>query len=131
MGKGNIKNLIMNSDRSPEEVRANSRKGGIKSGEVRRQKKRLNEIAKAVMSCDVSEKQKKQLEAFGLSEEEQSQWTLCVMGLLKVAQKNGDVKAVSKLQELTGEGFSQTVVEEKQQALLNAFKNVLTNEKDD
>ena len=40
----NEQNLIPNSQRSPEEVRENARKGGIKSGQVRRQKKMLREI---------------------------------------------------------------------------------------
>lgn len=35
----NEQNLIPNSQRSPSEVRENSRKGGIKSGEVRREKR--------------------------------------------------------------------------------------------
>ena len=35
----NEENLIPNSKRSPSEVRENGRKGGIKSGEVRREKK--------------------------------------------------------------------------------------------
>lgn len=129
MGKGNFNNLVQNIERTPERIREVAVKAGKASGVARRKKKQLNEIARAVMSCDVSEKQKKQLEQFGLSEEEQNQWTLCIMGLLKVAQKNGDVKAISKLQELTGEGCSQTVEEEKQRALLEAFKNVFLDEK--
>lgn len=40
----NEKNLIPNSNRSPNEVRENGRKGGKKSGEVRREKKLLREL---------------------------------------------------------------------------------------
>lgn len=40
----NEQNLIPNSQRSPEEVRENGRKGGIKSGEVRRAKKTFREL---------------------------------------------------------------------------------------
>lgn len=40
----NEQNLISNSERSPSEVRANSRKGGIASGVARRRKKTLREI---------------------------------------------------------------------------------------
>lgn len=40
----NEQNLIPNSERSPSEVRANGRKGGIASGEARRAKKTLREI---------------------------------------------------------------------------------------
>lgn len=42
----NEKNLIPNSERTPSELREITKKGGIKSGEVRRQKKTLSELAK-------------------------------------------------------------------------------------
>ena len=40
----NEQNLIPNSQRSPSEVRENARKGGIKSGEVRRAKRTFREL---------------------------------------------------------------------------------------
>ena len=45
MPRGNIKNLKPNSERSPEEIKEITRKGGIKSGEARRRK---SEIRKAL-----------------------------------------------------------------------------------
>ena len=42
----NDSNLIPNTERSPEELREMGRKGGIKSGESRRRKKRQREIMK-------------------------------------------------------------------------------------
>lgn len=39
----NKNNLIPNSERSPSELREMGRKGGIRSGEVRRQNKRIRE----------------------------------------------------------------------------------------
>lgn len=41
----NDENLIPNSERSPSELREMGRKGGIRSGEVRRQNKRIRESA--------------------------------------------------------------------------------------
>lgn len=41
----NDENLIPNSERSPSELREMGRKGGIRSGEVRRRNKRLRESA--------------------------------------------------------------------------------------
>ena len=41
----NDNNLIPNSERSPSELREMGRKGGIRSGEVRRQNKRMRESA--------------------------------------------------------------------------------------
>ena len=40
----NEENLIPNTERSPNEVRENGRKGGIKSGEVRREKADLRRV---------------------------------------------------------------------------------------
>ncbi len=40
----NEENLIPNTERSPSEVRENGRKGGIKSGEVRREKADLRRV---------------------------------------------------------------------------------------
>lgn len=40
----NDKNLIPNTKRTPEELRAQTKKGGIRSGEVRREKKRMSQI---------------------------------------------------------------------------------------
>jgi hypothetical protein len=40
----NKDNLIPNSERTPEELREMTRKGGIRSGEVRREKKLLSQI---------------------------------------------------------------------------------------
>ena len=41
---GNPDNLIPNSERTPEELKEMTRKGGIKSGEVRREKKLMTQI---------------------------------------------------------------------------------------
>ena len=53
MGKGNPQNLIPNSERSPEELREQTRKGGIASGEARRYKKSLREIARAMLETEL------------------------------------------------------------------------------
>lgn len=49
---GNMDNLIPNSRRSPEEVRENGRKGGIKSGETRRKRKTLREELLALLETE-------------------------------------------------------------------------------
>ncbi len=56
----NDENLIPNSERSPSELREMGRKGGIRSGEVRRQNKRMREnVALLVKSFTESEEGKK------------------------------------------------------------------------
>lgn len=45
----NEQNLIPNSQRTPEELREITRKGGIASGKARREKKRAKEVARAIL----------------------------------------------------------------------------------
>lgn len=45
----NERNLIPNSQRTPEELREMTRKGGIASGKARREKKRAREVARAIL----------------------------------------------------------------------------------
>lgn len=53
----NEQNLIPNSERTPSELREQCRKGGIKSGEVRRARKTLREELLALLSVgDTQEK---------------------------------------------------------------------------
>ena len=101
MARKQDENLIPNSQRSPSEVRANSSKGGIKSGQVRRQKKTVAEYLRKWADGEVSEKNKKALEALGLSEEATNR-TLLVVPLIQKAIK-GDTKALQMALELLGE----------------------------
>ena len=54
--RGNTKNLIPASQRSKEEVRKNSAKGGRKSGEVRRQKRDLRLAIERLLEQDFVDK---------------------------------------------------------------------------
>lgn len=49
MPRGNINNLIPNSERSPEELREQTRKGGIASGIARREKKNFKETMELLL----------------------------------------------------------------------------------
>lgn len=101
MARKQDENLIPNSQRSPSEVRANSSKGGIKSGQVRRQKKTVAEYLKKWADSEVGEKEKKALQALGLGEEATNR-TLLVIPLIKKAS-SGDTKAMQMVLELLGE----------------------------
>lgn len=101
MARKQDENLIPNSQRSPSEVRANSSKGGIRSGQVRKQKKTVAEYLRKWADGEVSEKNKKALEALGLSEEATNR-TLLVVPLIQKASK-GDTKALQMALELLGE----------------------------
>ena len=78
-----------------------AKKGGIKSGQVRKQKKTVAEYLKKWADSEVSEKNKKALEALGLSEEATNR-TLLVVPLIQKASK-GDTKALQMALELLGE----------------------------
>lgn len=52
----NEKNLIPNSERSPNEVRENGKKGGIASGEARRNKKLLRECLEILLEKEMKGK---------------------------------------------------------------------------
>ena len=101
MARKQDENLIPNSARTPSERRANATKAGIASGQVRRQKKTVAEYLKKWADGEVSEKNKKALEALGLSEEATNR-TLLVVPLIQKASK-GDTKALQMALELLGE----------------------------
>ena len=97
----NEKNLIPNSERSPKEVRENGRKGGIKSGQVRREQKTYREMAKAMLSATITDENiLNELQAYGLSETDVKAYTL--LGMIK-ASGNGSHNAFDRLMELIGE----------------------------
>lgn len=57
----NEKNLIPNSERSPEELREMGRKGGIKSGESRRKKARDRKTAELMAKVLLESEEVKKL----------------------------------------------------------------------
>ena len=67
----NEQNLIPNSQRISKEVRENGAKGGIKSGQVRRERKKFNELFNAYLEKRVTDKQvKEQMLQFGFADDE-------------------------------------------------------------
>ena len=66
----NEKNLIPNSERTPSELREITKKGGIKSGQARRQKKTLSELAKMIAENPAPTAAKKKLAKMGISDED-------------------------------------------------------------
>lgn len=101
MARKQDENLIPNSARTPSERRENATKAGIASGKARRQKKTVAEYLRKWADGEVSEKNKKALEALGLSEEATNR-TLLVVPLIQKASK-GDTKALQMALELLGE----------------------------
>ena len=97
----NDKNLIPNSERSPKEVRENGRKGGIKSGQVRREQKTYREMAKAMLSAQITDpKMLEEMAKYGIEGTDIKAYTL--LGMIK-ASGNGSHNAFDRLMELIGE----------------------------
>ena len=88
----NKENLIDNSKRSPNEVRENARKGGIKSGEARRAKKTMKEMLDYLLEKEINNKQ---------GEKVNTQEAI-TLALLKQAL-NGNVKAYEVIRDTIGE----------------------------
>ena len=99
-------NLIPTTQRSKDEVRKNASKGGIKSGQVRRVKKNMREIAKELMASPVSDglpQAKKTLSLMGIDENDMTYQAAVVVRVLQKAMVEGDPQAIRILMELTGE----------------------------
>lgn len=97
----NEKNLIPFNQRTESEKREIAKKGGKKSGEVRREQKTYREMAKVMLSATITDENiLKELQAYGLSETDVKTYTL--LGMIK-ASGNGSHNAFDRLMELIGE----------------------------
>ena len=107
----NENNLIPASMRSQSEARENGRKGGQKSGEVRRQRKAMKEQAELLLSLpfNIKDKQgnelKGVLEKLGIDEGNIDNQMAMIVALWKTALGNGrnQVTAVQELRDIIGD----------------------------
>lgn len=107
----NEQNLIPNSQRSPKEVRENGRKGGIKSGQVRRQRKTLAQIGDMIGGLDIkSEKNRAILRDAGITDEDMIN-DVGMMFRLNLKAQQGDTKAIELLSKLRGQFKEQIAAE--------------------
>lgn len=92
--------------RSGREAVENGQKGGIKSGEVRREQKTYRELAKSMLAAPITDKAiLKELRQYGIEETDLKAYTL--LGLIKACGK-GSHNAFDRILELTGENDAQT-----------------------
>ena len=95
------KDLIPLNQRTKDEQKKICSKGGKKSGEVRREQKTYRDMAKAMLSATITDKDiLNELKAYGLSETDVKAYTL--LGMIK-ASGNGSHNAFDRLMELIGE----------------------------
>lgn len=106
----NEQNLIPNSQRTPEELREMTRKGGIKSGEIRRKKRTMREIAEMVGTMPVTDpKMLAKLHEAGFKDPITND-DAAFFGLLRKAQ-TGDPSAMKLLAEMRGQYSTRVEVE--------------------
>ena len=89
-----------------EEARERGRNGGLKSAAVKRQKKNMREMAKALLETTVSKQMgnvRDTLARIGIDENDMTYQAAVVVRLLQRAMVDGDTSAVRVLGELTGE----------------------------
>ena len=91
-------NLIPNSERTPEELREMTRKGGIASGVARRKKANLRKAFETILQAEVaSSNVKKQLEELGFDSTNEM---ALAMVMMQKAMK-GNVRAFEQISKLT------------------------------
>ena len=90
------------SSQSREEAVENGRKGGIKSGQVRRQKKTLSDLAKMIADNPAPDAARRKLEQIGIEAEDASNNAVIVASVYSKAVK-GNMQAVEKWEQLVEE----------------------------
>ena len=97
----NEQNLIPWNKRTENEQREYARKGGQKSGEVRRQRKAMKEQMEMLLSLPFKqEKQLKFMNSLGIEEEEIDNQMALMVAMYAKALK-GDVQAFNSIREVT------------------------------
>lgn len=103
----NEKNLIPNSQRTPEQLREMAAAGGRASGAARRRKRSLREAADLYLSLPVSDKrQKNKLVRRGVEPEDVDNQMAMIIGLVEEATA-GDARAAKVIVDLLGDAPSQ------------------------
>lgn len=88
------------SDQSREEAVKNGQKGGIASGQARRQKKTLSELAKMIAENPAPTAAKKKLTKMGISDEDANN-NACIVAAVYDKAVKGNMQAVDKWEQLT------------------------------
>lgn len=108
---------------TPKEARENGRKGGIASGEARKQKKTWQEIATAMLSTKLDEKSQEALSHYGI-EKGQADYNCFFIYKLMQKAKDGDLSAIQELKNLTGNKEVQQISLSGSVALTDTQKEI-------
>jgi hypothetical protein len=102
----NTQNLVPVTERSKDEARELSRKGGIKSGESRRRKRTIRDTMEMLLAAPLSDDETAELEKYGLDGAELDRRAALAVGIYKKAVE-GDCKAFALISDMIHE-HSQT-----------------------
>jgi len=99
----NESNLIKNEDLTPSQRRENAKKAGKKSGQVRAERKKFNELFNNYLDKKVSNEQiKEKMKQFGFTDEECTNKNAIVFAQYKEALK-GSTQAFIAVRDTMGE----------------------------
>lgn len=122
----NLKKGKATQFKAGEEQAKIARLGGIASGEARRQKKTLAQMAQAFASLPVPEKTKNQLAALGVSEEDAIHQMALVAAMFSAGEK-GNVRAAA----LITEWMAPEAEEDKKKGVLDDILDAVRGVGDD
>lgn len=108
------KNLIPQSDRSPEEVREMGRKGGIASGAARRRKRDMKQKLKLLLSLPAADNDQAELAAMGVDPGDMDNEMVLIKSLF-LGAAGGDVKAFDRIMDLLGKSTAREELALKKQ----------------
>ena len=107
----NDENLIPNSERSPSELREQTRRGGIASGEARRRKRTMREIAEHLLTLKMCNKNGDPITS-PITGKDMDIAEAVVTAVLKAAT-TGNMRAVETVLNLTGENVDRKEIDVK------------------
>lgn len=121
----NEENLIPIQNRTTNEAREISARGGIKSGETRRRKKDMKAKMKLLLSLKPTGNQAGILEALGIPEEDADNETLMLVAMFQAVVEDRDTKAFDKVMDILGKTTQreELALKKKQLAEQNGQKN--------
>ena len=102
-GKGNLKPF-----KSVAEAREKGRKGGIKSQQVQRERRKAKECMNMILAMNATgDNGKKLMSKMGIKEEEQQNIMLLMATMFAKASTTGDPNAIKSILEIAGEMNAQ------------------------
>ncbi len=108
MAKGGNNNQNLRPPKTSEEARERGRKGGLKSVQVRRERKTAKECMNMLLKMDATgENGRKMMRQMGIKEEEQQNIMLLMATMFARAATSGEPNAVRAVLEIAGEMNAQ------------------------